>query len=214
MTTRDEYQVRFMDIIREEWVDISTHEGQVALAKYLADAALELCGHKTDEMRGEYKAVVDAANKKVDAILEFEKQAQGRVNYTGREMLPEPIRELMDVWVEASGIKPLKRELSGWLMVGQEWLDLHVQAKDIRGALEYAKGKYAIMEPASLTKTIRSLKAGMLKLEDGRSPAIDHDAIEATRLAREEREAAHNFSPMPDYVRERLGKLKTQLEVK
>lgn len=103
------------------------------------------------------------ANRKVDAILDQERLAVGKVNYPKRESLPEPIRELIDAFVEATGIKPLAKETVGWLMVGQDWLNLGASPADIRGALDYAKGKFAIMTPHSLTNTLRAYKAGQFK---------------------------------------------------
>jgi len=207
MPTHEDYRNRFLqelDSLRVfSAIDVDS------MAERLATAAMELCGHKTDEVRGDYKVITDAANRQVDGMLEAMRVASTKINYTGREMLPDPIRELMDAFVEATGLKPLKREVMGWLQIGQEWLDLHIQAKDVRGAAEYAKGKYAIMEPASLTKTIRSFKAGMLKLEEGQIPAIDRSRIEKTRQVIAEKEVV--YAPMPESARLKLRSLTERL---
>ena len=186
--------------VYENWnPDDGVDDGLIDL---LTDAALQLCGTK---------AIIDMANRKVDAILAQETAAQKRVNYPKREALPEPIRELIDAFVEITGIKPLAREVSGWLVVGQDWLTLGTTRKDISGAFEYAKGKYSIMEPASLTKTIRAHKAGALPTAP---VAIQSDAVERTRRETEiHEEKVARATPMPDSVRAALGKLKTQLEV-
>jgi hypothetical protein len=46
-----------MDLIREEWVDIATHDGQTILSERLADAALSVAGiaKRTDEVEAKYE---------------------------------------------------------------------------------------------------------------------------------------------------------------
>lgn len=130
-------------------------------AEKIADAVRELRGIAMAE-------IVAAGNKKVDAFLGLEKANAGKVNYPKREALPEPIRELIDTWVIASGIKPLAREVSGLLMEGQNWLNLGVTGDDIKTAWEYAVKNYPAppSSPFGLTNTLRSLKAGNLKIKD------------------------------------------------
>ena len=106
--------------------------------------------------------VKEKANKKVDAILDQVRNGEGKVSYPKREALPEPIRELIDEFVRVSGMKPLAKDVSGWLMAGQDWLNLNATKDDVRKSLEYAKGKFTISSPASLTNTIRSYKTGNL----------------------------------------------------
>jgi hypothetical protein len=43
-TLRRELRNKFMDVVREEWVDISAPDGQAALSEALADAALSVAG--------------------------------------------------------------------------------------------------------------------------------------------------------------------------
>ena len=109
---------------------------------------------------GVIQEIEKQANRKVDAILDQERLAVGKVSYPKREALPEPIRELIDAFVDATNIRPLAKETMGWLMAGQDWLNLGASAADVRGALEYAKGKFAIMTPHSLTNTLRAYRAG------------------------------------------------------
>ena len=104
--------------------------------------------------------VKEKANKKVDAILDQVRNGEGKVSYPKREALPEPIRELIDEFVSISGIKPMAKEVSHWLMSGQDWLNIGATREDVRGALRYAKGKFTLTDPGSLTKTLRSYKTG------------------------------------------------------
>jgi hypothetical protein len=103
--------------------------------------------------------VKEKANKTVDAILEQANQASKRLTYPKRESLPDPIRELIDEFVRTSGIKPMARETMSWLQAAQDWLNLGATAKDVRDALEYARGKFSVPTPFSLTNTLRERKA-------------------------------------------------------
>lgn len=116
----------------------------------------------------EIKSISQSANRKVDAIIDIEKQSASKVNYPKREALPEPIRELIDAWVLASGIKPMAREISALLMEGQNWLNLKATGDDIKAAWEYAKANYPAppSSPFGLTNTLRNYKAGNLKIKD------------------------------------------------
>jgi hypothetical protein len=107
--------------------------------------------------------VIQKANKTVDAMLDQERKSAKRINYPKRESLPEPIRELIDAFVEVSGIKPISKEALSWLVAGNDWLEIGATAADVRGAFEYAKGKFSVMTPHSLTNTLRAYRAGSLK---------------------------------------------------
>jgi phage replication O-like protein O len=96
------------------------------------------------------------ANKKVDYILENERRA--KESWNGRGQMPEPIRELLDVYVEVTGQKPIKAKLIDWLQSGQEWLELGATAQDIREAHKIARPEngngFMVSRPGSLTNTI------------------------------------------------------------
>ena len=155
-TLRRELRQRFLEVL----IDYPLIRD--LLADRLADAALEVRGIAL-------AGIVQAANKTMDAFIGEEvKAANVKVNYPKREALPEPIRELIDAWVIASGIKPLAREVSGLLMEGQNWLNLGVTGDDIKAAWEYAVKNYPAppSSPFGLTNTLRNLKAGNLKIKD------------------------------------------------
>ena len=157
-TLRRELRQRFQEVIDRAQIQVSDIDG---LADRLADAALEVRGIAL-------AGIVQAANKKVDVVLGQFAETEKHVNYPEREALPEPIRELIDAWVIASGIKPLAREASGLLMEGQNWLNIGATGDDIKAAWEYAKANYPAppSSPFGLTNTLRSLKAGNLKIKD------------------------------------------------
>jgi len=118
---------------------------------------------KNNPEPGVIQEIEKQANKKMDVHLDLLRQSVGKTSYPKRESLPEPIRELIDAFVEATGIKPLGKEAMSWLVVGQDWLSLGATPDDVKGALEYAKGKFAVMTPHSLTNTLRMYKAGGMK---------------------------------------------------
>jgi DNA-binding protein H-NS len=99
---------------------------------------------------------LEKANKKVDYILENERKA--KESWNGRGQMPEPIRELLDVYVEVTGQKPIKAKLMDWLQSGQEWLELGATPQDIQEAYKKAhpeKGDgFMVSRPGSLTNTI------------------------------------------------------------
>jgi hypothetical protein len=99
-------------------------------------------------------------------------------SWPGREKLPEPIRDLLDVFVKISGIKPTRRQLMDWLGSGQDWLEIGAHPQDISKAYEESKpnekglGGFACYRPGSLTGAVqkvvgerRKSNTGMTRLE-------------------------------------------------
>ena len=111
------------------------------------------------------KKEFDKANKKVDAVLEQERIAQDKqasgASWPGRESMPEPIRDLLDVYVQVTGQRATKGALMDWLQSGQDWLDLDAQPVDIKNAYKKAHPKdgsgFNVSRPGSLTRTIGAL---------------------------------------------------------
>lgn len=132
----------------------------------------------TPENTTDMGEVVKKANKTVDAMLDQVRNGEGKVSYPKREALPEPIRELIDEFVSISGIKPMAKEVSHWLMAGQDWLNIGATREDVRGALQYAKGKFTMTDPGSLTKTLRSYKTGNIAESFSDSPETDSPAYQ------------------------------------
>ena len=118
------------------------------------------------------------ANKKVDYILAQERAAQEHLlkSWTGREKIPEPIRELLDVYVELTGQRPVKKQLMDWMCSGQEWLELGIVEIDLRNA--YARSKegqgFTVARPGSLTAV-----AGMFAGERRKKPSTHRIVISA-----------------------------------
>jgi len=156
-TLRRELRLRFTVILMG---DSDTGSPAIdALAERLADAALEVRGIAmlaTDETPGQYN---ERKPDMLDAILDQERQAVGKVTYPKREALPEAIRELIDEFVRASGIKPISKDMLNWLQAGNDWLEIGAQVKDIAPAYLQAKEKYTVYSPHSITKELQRYKA-------------------------------------------------------
>jgi len=105
--------------------------------------------------------IFEAANKKMDAFLENEKVVQEKLSknetYPHRDKFPEPIRELIDVYVKVTGQRPIKKNVSDWLMTGQDWLDLEIKPIDLQMAYDKSKPEsgpgFTVARPGSLTNT-------------------------------------------------------------
>jgi hypothetical protein len=171
-TIRRELRQKFQDLIEKYNIRGAV---DIDYAEAMADAALEVRGIA---LATDIPAIVTAANKSIDAMLDQERQNATKLTYPKRESLPEPIRELIDAWVSTTGIKPLAREAMGWLGEGQNWFNLHATPKDVIAALDYAKANYPAMPttPFGLTNTLRAYKAGTLKnttISTDRRPAVE-----------------------------------------
>jgi hypothetical protein len=103
-------------------------------------------------------------NRKVDAVIEQSRQAalkeQSGATWTGRESIPEAVRELLDVFVQVTGIRPAKSNLMDWMKAGQDWLDIGATQADVRAAHAKSKGDgkegsgFTVTRPGSLTSVI------------------------------------------------------------
>ena len=110
---------------------------------------------------------LEKANKKVDALLKQEKTAQEKqasgASWPGRETIPEPIRDLLDVYVQLTGQRPAKKNLLDWLQTGGDWLEAGISAEDLRAAYKKSKPDngegFMVSRPGSLT-TVAGMFAG------------------------------------------------------
>lgn len=109
----------------------------------------------------------EKANKKVDALLRQERTAQEKqasgASWPGRETMPEPIRNLLDVYVQLTGQRPAKKNLLDWLQTGGDWLEAGISADDLRAAYKKSKPDngegFMVSRPGSLT-TVAGMFAG------------------------------------------------------
>lgn len=131
------------------------------------------------------KEIFKSANKTMDAFLANEQVVHDKLakneTYPYREEFPEPIRELLDVYVKITGQKPLKSNVSDWLLTGQDWLDLEIKPIDLQMAYDKSKPEsgpgFTVARPGSLTLT-----AGVFSGER-RKKGYDSDLSAVDRIA-------------------------------
>jgi hypothetical protein len=116
----------------------------------------------------------DKANKFVDAVLTNERIAQEKIAggaWSGRETIPEPIRDLLDVFVSITGQRPTKSKLMEWLATGSEWQEMSATVQDVRDALKIARPEkgdgFLVNRPGSLTNTIAMVIGKRRSTSDG-----------------------------------------------
>jgi hypothetical protein len=167
------------------------------------------------------QAGFDAANRTVDSVLHAdavarEMQTKGK-GWPGRESVPEQLRDLLDVYVQLTGQRPLKGQLSDWLATAQDWHDLEIRTSDLKTAYAQAKppdGRgFAVTRPGSLTSTAGAI-AGERRAKTA-TPGINIDAVEQTRRAQAARlaETAQAVPPPADFFRA-AKKLSEKLNVR
>jgi hypothetical protein len=93
----------------------------------------------------------EQVNKKVDAMIENSRRA----SWSGREKMPEPIRELLDMYVELTGQTPTKGKLMDWMATASEWMEIGIIKNDLQKAYERSRegNGFAVVRPGSLTAT-------------------------------------------------------------
>ena len=99
--------------------------------------------------------------------------------------IPEPIRDLLDIYVQITGQKPAKNKLMDWLQTGQEWLEVGISADDLRAAYKKAKpddgNGFMVSRPGSLTTV-----AGMFAGERRKKPSTSRIVISAPPVRKNE----------------------------
>lgn len=110
---------------------------------------------------GSVQDALEKANRKVDMMLKL--SGEGKLSYPGRERFPEPIRDLLDVFVEVTGIKPIRNQQNDWFATGSDWVELGATKQDIRDAYKrtqpdwQGKGGFPVVRPGSLTATLQAV---------------------------------------------------------
>lgn len=156
--------------------------------------------------------VVRKANQTVDAVLEAERKAQSKEawkKWKYRDEIPDAMHPLLDAFVRVSKLVPSKKELSLWLMVGNDWLEAGLTPEHIEKAYDYANrdGGFLVTGPNSLTKTAIGIKA-----KGGLSQSV-LPTVEETKAKLDEQE--RKVVPRPDYVpRPLLKKLESKWSAK
>jgi hypothetical protein len=74
------------------------------------------------------------------------------------------MRDLMDAFVEVSGIKPTRGQINDWFATASDWIEIGAQKADIRAAFEKSRPNidqkrtgFTVGRPGSLTTTIQAV---------------------------------------------------------
>jgi len=130
------------------------------------------------------------ANKMVDAILEQDQKSKS--SWSGREKMPEPIRDLLDVYVQLTGQKPLKDQIMDWLSTGNDYIEAGIQAIDLQRAYEKSKpdpngkGGFMVNRPGSLTRTAQMFAGERQRGRSGMKP-VDRALAEIREMVNDGR---------------------------
>ena len=96
--------------------------------------------------------------------------------WTGRDKVTEPIRELLDVYVELTGQRPTRDMLKDWAGTANDWLEVGIIASDLREAYLLANppdGRgFLVSRPGSLT-SVASKCAGDRRKKGISAPVRD-----------------------------------------
>ena len=102
---------------------------------------------------------ISSANKTVSAVIEQAKNEK----WPFREKFPEQYRDLLDAFVEETGIKPVKAQVNDWMATASDWMEAGAKPQDVRQACEEAKpnergyGGFKVNRPGSLLTTIQRI---------------------------------------------------------
>ncbi len=119
----------------------------------------------------------------------FEGLRGAQNSWPGREKIPETIRDLLDIFVQVSGIKPVRGQLMDWLGTGQDWLDIGATKQDITKAFEESKpnekgyGGFMVNRPGSLTRTIQKV-VGQQRASHVEGTRLERALAEIAEMAR------------------------------
>ena len=114
------------------------------------------CGHEFT-VGGLTDKQLAQANAKVDAML----GASLKMKYPHRDKIPDQYLGLCDVYCEATGQHPTKRELNLWLMDFSDLMDANVTPALLRQAWEYSQkeARFIVSHPGALLKTAVGLRS-------------------------------------------------------
>lgn len=152
---------------------------------------------------------LDKANKKVDAILEQERNAKEKnasgASWPFREKIDEAQRALLDEYVRLTGQRPTKGTLMDWWAGASEWLELGAEKIDVARAYDRSRpdekghGGFAVTRPGSLTRTIGAVvgerRAGVQARGDHKNDRFTGPVPSPEELERLRKQAEIDFAP-------------------
>jgi hypothetical protein len=129
----------------------------------------------------------EKANGLVDAVLDGARKSQS--SWPGREKMPEPNRDLLDMFVKVSGIKPTKEQFMDWMKASNDWLEIGAHPQDISKAYEESRpnekgfGGFACYRPGSLMGAVQKVVGERQKGHKER-PGVEQALAEIAEMAR------------------------------
>lgn len=164
---RLDHQMKFrlnLEAINEAWAPWQSHvpeSGNAMFGKAVLGDSLNSNTENTTEKN--VPSIVEEANKKVDAILEFEKQTQeaiGKGMWAGREMVPNHLLTYADWWHGQTG-QTMKGKLNKeWVVAFSNWLREELTVAALQEAYDNTKAwKKIIAKPSEITATAVAIQA-------------------------------------------------------
>jgi DNA-binding Lrp family transcriptional regulator len=110
-------------------------------------------------------------------------------SWPGREKMPEPNRDLLDMFVKVSGIKPTAGQFMDWMKASNDWLEIGAHPQDIDKAYDESQpnekglGGFACYRPGSLTGAVQKVVGERQKSHKER-PGVEQALAEIARMQR------------------------------
>jgi hypothetical protein len=110
-------------------------------------------------------------------------------SWPGREKMPEPNRDLLDMFVKVSGIKPTKEQFMDWMKASNDWLEIGAHPQDISKAYDESRpnekgfGGFACYRPGSLTGAVQKV-VGERQKSHAERPGVEQALAEIARMQR------------------------------
>lgn len=118
--------------------------------------------------------IVQSANKKVDAILEYEKEFREHAKWQGRENVPPHLLQYADWWNSQTGqVMRGGKGNNEWLKAFTQWQKEELTVFDLQEAYNHTIAwKKIISRPSEITSTAAAIHALPKPTETQQSPKI------------------------------------------
>jgi biotin operon repressor len=119
--------------------------------------------------------------------------------------VPEPVRLLADAFVRRTGLRPIKRDRSGWLKALAEWQETHLSEQDIIASIDRLKAdRMTIASPFSVTSTARAIQAER-RLRQEQEPDITMQMLPGETGTEFSRRMQRDFEQSLPVLKQKLG---------
>lgn len=164
---RLDHQMKYrldLEAINEAWAPWQSpapEHGNATMGKAVPPYSLNSNTENTTE--NNVSSIVEEANKKVDAILGFEKlahEAEEKGIWTGREMIPSHLLTYADWWHQQTG-QTMKGKLNKeWVKCFTDWYTEELKLPALQEAFDTIKSwKKIIAKPSEITSAAVAIQA-------------------------------------------------------